>query len=790
MPKIVEVEIEVGSKAALGSINELRKAATQLEEKLATATFGTPEFQRLSNQLKTVRNQFKDIDASLEGLDKEQRAAALVDTFNGLTGAVGAVSSAFIAFGADSAAIEDAEKKLLGIIGVVNGLRDVSNSLVAVNKLTGFSFEKLGESIKTSFQQGSFAANSFKVALAGLGIGVVIAAVSKFIEVLNEEDKVLAANKEAVDASAKSYEGFAATVVAANDAIARTADLAVAQAELEGKSAAEITKIQKDALNDQLFNTAQQLDLLTKERDKNRKDAINIAISEDKTKDDLAKKRLRAEKAYDDETKKQSDALNKILYDGDIKYQLLDIQLKKKTKDENNKIAAESKKNLLDTQAALNESLRKLDEVRATEGADAINTQYANDLARLKEARDKELEQENVSEEAKANIRKKFSADVQILEANRSKALIQLSKETTDKIRAQQQQQLDNQLTDIDDYYNRLLSNIDNTASQIALTQGIATKEQFDNITTFIQQAINDTQEALKKQNEDVKTSTRARIDLTVRLLEEEQLKRQAILQQQTDNAIANFGIFSEEARVAQQKQNEDFQRFQTEKTKIITQGSKELLAIDEATTQKQAENRKKLDDLVIDSASSLIGDLQSLNQIYDQSNEEAAKKAFERGQALAVAQTIIETYSAASKAYASQIIIGDPTSIVRAQIAAGVAIAGGLARLAVIKSQKFDGNNASGSAGGSGSGGSVSGASNAGGSSVLNPFGGNQGFGSTNVLPPRLAPPSGGGGRFGETTGTDTGGVNTPVVRAYVLAGDVTDAQVADTKINQKRKF
>jgi len=185
-----------------------------------------------------------------------------------------------------------------------------------------------------------------------------------------------------------------------------------------------------------------------------------------------------------------------------------------------------------------------------------------------------------------------------------------------------------------------------------------------------------------------------------------------------------------------------------------------------------------------------LIGDLQSLNQIYDQSNEEAAKKAFQRGQALAIAQTVIETYSAASKAYASQIIPGDPTSIVRAQIAAGVAIAGGLARLAVIESQKFDGNNESGGAGGSGSGGSVSGASNTGGSSVLNPFGGNQGFGSTNVLPPRLAPPSGGGGRFGETTGTDTGGVNTPVVRAYVLAGDVTDAQVADTKINQKRKF
>ena len=38
-----------------------------------------------------------------------------------------------------------------------------------------------------------------------------------------------------------------------------------------------------------------------------------------------------------------------------------------------------------------------------------------------------------------------------------------------------------NQLNDVDAYYSRLLSNIDNTASQIALSQGIATKEQFDN---------------------------------------------------------------------------------------------------------------------------------------------------------------------------------------------------------------------------------------------------------------------------------------------------------------------
>ena len=95
----------------IGSLNDLKAAATQLEDKLNNTEFGTAEFSRLSAQLKSTRSQLKDFDLQLEGLDKEQRATALVDTFNGLTGAVGAVSSAFLAFGANSAVIEDAEKK-------------------------------------------------------------------------------------------------------------------------------------------------------------------------------------------------------------------------------------------------------------------------------------------------------------------------------------------------------------------------------------------------------------------------------------------------------------------------------------------------------------------------------------------------------------------------------------------------------------------------------------------------------------------------------------------------------
>ena len=122
-------------------------------------------------------------------LFRSQRAAALVDTFNGLTGAVGAVSSAFIAFGADSENIENAEKKLLGVIGVVNGLRDVSNSLVAANKLLGPTFSAAGDQIKAAFTTASGGVNTFKAALAGAGIGIAILAITKLYEKYEEYSK-------------------------------------------------------------------------------------------------------------------------------------------------------------------------------------------------------------------------------------------------------------------------------------------------------------------------------------------------------------------------------------------------------------------------------------------------------------------------------------------------------------------------------------------------------------------------------------------------------------------------
>ena len=68
---------------------------------------------------------------------------------------------------------------------------------------------------------------------------------------------------------------------------------------------------------------------------------------------------------------------------------------------------------------------------------------------------------------------------------------------------------------------------------------------------------------------------------------------------------------------------------------------------------------------------------------------EAIARKQFKVTKAFNIAMTIADTYMAAQKAYLSQMTF-DPTAPIRAKIAAGVAVAAGLAKVAAIARTTF----------------------------------------------------------------------------------------------------
>jgi hypothetical protein len=123
-------------------------------------------------------------------------------------------------------------------------------------------------------------------------------------------------------------------------------------------------------------------------------------------------------------------------------------------------------------------------------------------------------------------------------------------------------------------------------------------------------------------------------------------------------------------------------------------------------------------------------------------------------GKAAAVASATISTYSSANKAYESQLAIPTPDAPIRATIAAGIAIAGGLLNVKKILSVQAPG-------GGGGGGGSVPSPT-----TMTAPNFNVVGASSTNQL--------------AQTIGNQQ---NTPV-QAYVVSNDVTTAQALDRSI------
>ena len=116
----------------------------------------------------------------------------------------------------------------------------------------------------------------------------------------------------------------------------------------------------------------------------------------------------------------------------------------------------------------------------------------------------------------------------------------------------------------------------------------------------------------------------------------------------------------------------------------------------------RQAEDAKA--QLRVDAMKTSLSIISDLAGAFAGESEAQQRKAFQIQKGVSIATATIDTYLAAQGAYRSQMAISTPDAPVRAAVAAGIAIAQGLARVAVISKQQFNG------------GGSTSGGNNGGG--------------------------------------------------------------------------
>lgn len=143
--------------------------------------------------------------------------------------------------------------------------------------------------------------------------------------------------------------------------------------------------------------------------------------------------------------------------------------------------------------------------------------------------------------------------------------------------------------------------------------------------------------------------------------------------------------------------------KLEDERIEAEIQAEQKKLDAQKAARLKAVEDYKKGEEEKTKLALQGLQSVQSLVDAFAGKSEASQKKAFQIKKAASLAQATIETYQAAQSAFASQMAIPTPDAPIRANIAAAIAIASGLARVAVIAKTKFEGGGGGASGGGGG---------------------------------------------------------------------------------------
>ena len=130
-------------------------------------------------------------------------------------------------------------------------------------------------------------------------------------------------------------------------------------------------------------------------------------------------------------------------------------------------------------------------------------------------------------------------------------------------------------------------------------------------------------------------------------------------------------------------------------------------LELSQKRNERELAAAKTLADNRMQVAQNMHDILSNLTELFAGKSKKQQQNAFKVQKAINIASTLVETYLGAQKAYTSQIIPLDPSSVVRGAIAAGVVVTSGLLNVKKIAATSFDGGGSGGGGGAEGGGGS-----------------------------------------------------------------------------------
>ena len=719
--------------------SQLKEATKELQT--ARQKFGefSDEAVQAAQKVAGIKDEIESANEAAQVFDPGKRFQALTTAASTAAGGIAAAQGAMALFGSQSEDVEKALLKVQGALALSQGLSQLKD------------IGKVGEQLKITFKGLTLGANTFKKALITTGIGALVVAVgllvaywedimalvggvSKEQKDLNEAtQKDLQANQEKLDAidgqanqlklQGKSEAEILALKIAQTDEAIKSAEINLANAQATKKAQVEASERNKAILAGVLKFVSVPLTLILGTIDKFTAGLKNLGVIEEATNllddstDYLASFIFDPEAVAEegDATIKEAEnALNQ-LKEKRAGFTLSQQEADKAAGEKSAEERAKQAQKEAEAQAILDEAkLKMLDKQKQEEAA--IEKAYAEKFLKLKEAG---IEDDGSLEEAKNTELKAIDDKYKKEQAEKDAAFEKQLNDIRTQIRLEgivdeNEKAREQILIEYEKQRAEVLENEQLTAEQKTdLLKALAIQE--DQALKALQLTIDQ-----QKAADDIAELEREmqQADLSFKIQKDLLDKKAALIE-----ASYTQGLISEKEFTEQMKANSDARS-----------------ELDKAEVEAKMQNASKIAGL-LGSLSDLVG------------KETAAGKAF------AVAQATIDTYLAAQKAYQS--MVGIPVAgPALAAVAAGVAVAGGIANVRKILSTKVPG----------GGGGGVSAPSISGTAPAV-----------TSAVP-----------TLGNSPVTALGQVmqNQPPLRAYVVESEVTGTQKRVADIERRAGF
>jgi hypothetical protein len=171
---------------------------------------------------------------------------------------------------------------------------------------------------------------------------------------------------------------------------------------------------------------------------------------------------------------------------------------------------------------------------------------------------------------------------------------------------------------------------------------------------------------------------------------EKARLELQLLLQKESSEALNEAQIALWEFERDLLLANEDLT--ENERLKIKEEYRQKELELEQRTNDAIAKSDEELNAFRKNIAQKSFETLTFLASAFQKDSEEGQRRAFNIEKTAGIAQGLVSTYLSAQKAYASQLSLPTPDAPARAKLAAGSAIATGLANVAKISATRFQG--------------------------------------------------------------------------------------------------